>query len=109
MMSYYDKQGKPITVIEWTELSYDPSYKDVAFDVKGNFTVTTYWTGTSFDMYPKIFETRVVVSAAPEAFSVGKTIIKLSGITVARSWYDSEESAIKGHIQACNQHKVDVR
>lgn len=93
-MTYiYDKQGKPISIEEFSRLLGDMEYKRVAVDVTpaGN-RVSTVWLGVDHDFlsrgYPIIFETMV--------FSNGNWSDEMM------ERYATEEQAREGHARMLN-------
>ena len=62
MIDYYDKDGTPLTLMEWAVKFEDNEYKRVAFDQIGDVEVSTVWLGLNHqygDGPPLIFETMV--------------------------------------------------
>jgi hypothetical protein len=60
MTTYYDRSGKPISMMEWATTSKDGNR--VAFDTVGDVDISTVWLGLnhSFDDGPPlIFETMI--------------------------------------------------
>lgn len=86
--TYYNRQGEPISLDEWFDLSIS-SYKNVKKTDLDNYTVSTVWLGSDPDRYlerkshPNIFETMV--------FKKG------TFYEVDTERYPSEDEAIKGH------------
>lgn len=61
-MAYaYNRQGEPISIIEWSGLASDPSYRCVAFTKVGAVAISTVWLGIERGRLggSMIFETRV--------------------------------------------------
>ena len=61
-MRYYDRDGKPITALDWCWKFADDSYRVVKLTVvRGHKRVSTIWIGTGSypGVIPKIFETMV--------------------------------------------------
>lgn len=59
---YYDKNGKPLNMIQWGELFQNPDYKIVKRDQIGDVKVYTVWLGMDhgfLNELPIIFETMV--------------------------------------------------
>ena len=68
---YYDRQGQPITLRQWCQLSEDMAYKRVAEDYldDGHIWVSTVWMGLNHSFgpgEPLIFETMVFVRMTDE-------------------------------------------
>lgn len=62
MSDYYDKQGKPLELLEWAKRLEDMEYKRVAVDEIDNRRVSTDWLGLSHQLGegpPLIFETMI--------------------------------------------------
>lgn len=84
MSRYYDRQGNPISMMEWCKKFEDNGYKRVSFDKLENCYVSTVWLGVDHNFLggnPLIFET--LVFGGP-----------LDGEMYR---YHTEEEAIKGH------------
>lgn len=61
---YYDREGKPISTLDWSKLLNDRAYKVVALDIVGDVRVSTVWLGLDHGWGndgapPVIFETMV--------------------------------------------------
>jgi hypothetical protein len=88
LMDYYDKQGKPMELLEWGKLFEDFSYKRVAEDtLPDGKWVSTVWLGLNHQYGggpPLIFETMVFPSRD-----------KLDELHCQR--YSTEEEAVSGH------------
>ena len=66
MTNYFDRQGKPIDILEWCRLHEDHDYCRVALDSwmseRGAVTVSTVWLGLDHSFggrAPLIFESMV--------------------------------------------------
>lgn len=62
MSKYYDKNGKPLTLMQWATLFEDLDYKRIGSDEKDGVKVSTVWLGLDHnfdDGKPLIFETMV--------------------------------------------------
>ena len=59
----YDRNGKPISQMEWSRLMMDHEYKRVALDKVGDADVSTVWLGLDHNFSgtgpPLIFETMI--------------------------------------------------
>jgi len=89
MNNYYDKQGLPISMVEWENLFEDHEYRIVKQEVLENgIFISTVWLGLDhsfgFDDKLKIFETMVFPSEGD-----------YNDIDTLR--YSSLEEAEKGH------------
>ena len=63
MNLYYDREGKPLELMEWAEKVEDPSYRRVALEDRGDVVVSTVWLGVNHalgDGPIHIFETMVL-------------------------------------------------
>jgi len=94
---YYDKNGKPMTMWEWSCYFEDYEYKIVGADRYGDYRVSTVWLGLDHSYYwyePKppieIFETMI--------FNDEDVENELSDY-IER--YSTEEQALDGHLEAC--------
>jgi hypothetical protein len=45
MADYYDRDGNPLTLMEWSRKFEDPSYQRVARETVGDYDVSTVWLG----------------------------------------------------------------
>lgn len=62
MSEYYDRQGKPMELMEWASIFEQRDKKQVAHDLVGHVRVSTVWLGLNHafgDGPPLIFETLV--------------------------------------------------
>ena len=62
MSRYYDRQGQPLTLMEWAHRFEDWDYKRIAQTVVGKYNVSTVWLGADHQFGegpPLIFETMV--------------------------------------------------
>lgn len=87
-VTYYDRQGKPMTMLEWSEKLTDLLYKRVAFWQLDDVVVSTVWLGLNHSWLghgpPIIFETMVFGTTMNETM-----------------WrYATEEQALQGHAEA---------
>lgn len=72
MSDFYDKQGKPIELMEWGELMQDMEYKRVGLteDLKDGVYVSTVWIGMDHSFVkgpPLIFESRAFKDVGVES------------------------------------------
>lgn len=63
-MAYYDRQGRPLTVLEWAPLFVDMEYRRIAKTTLPDGTwISTVWLGLNLDFLgrgpPLIFESMV--------------------------------------------------
>lgn len=92
MIQHYDKDGEPIDLTTWSDLSNELTYKRVAHsrvasaDRSQTFSVSTIWLGTNHDSFgggpPLIFETMV--------FGNGP-------LDLMQRQYSTEDAARQGH------------
>jgi hypothetical protein len=68
VIRYYDKDGKPITLTQWGQLSEFPKYRFIASDTIGTMWLSTIWLGLDHALHffddagpPLIFETCLFV------------------------------------------------
>ncbi len=91
---WYDKQGKPLTMLQAAKLMQDPKYKIIRQDTNGAYLVSTVWLGLDHRFGgigdPMIFETMVFE---------GREV----GLEVYTRRYTTEESAIEGHDTCVEQ------
>ena len=103
---YFDRQGRPITLREWTKRFQDPAYKIVArTEFPDGRLVSTVWLGIvhwhQTDYRPIIFETMVF---GPEPST---KVTLSSGQTMDYpdehcERYATEAEALAGHERICN-------
>lgn len=88
----FDRQGRPITVEQYTELLVDDDYKRVALTTVGPYAVSTVWLGADHSFGtggpPLIFETMVFATEGGTA--------DLSHDLDCRR-YATEDEARRGH------------
>lgn len=81
----FNRQGQPITVLEWGILHEDDSYVHIGHDYIGGMELSTVWLGIrhGIDPEPDIFET-----------------MTFGGPVDAQIWarYKTQEEAAEGHI-----------
>jgi hypothetical protein len=89
MSAYYDRDGIPISQLEWCDKFGDYDYKRVACDVFGDTKVSTVWLGLDHGFAggpPLIFETMVFSSPSGD-----------------EQWrYSTEAEALAGHHRVCS-------
>lgn len=59
---YYDKKGKPITLMQWAQLTNDEAYRRISLTADGEHRVSTVWLGLDHNWgsgKKQIFETMV--------------------------------------------------
>lgn len=69
-MTWYDKEGQPISIPEWGALHDDDDYMRVGLTEVGPYVVSTVWIGLDHSFGrgpPVIFETMVFTKSAWEA------------------------------------------
>lgn len=93
--TYYDKEGNPIGLWEWSCLFEDVSYKRIAGKLIGNFFVSTVWLGLNHNFFsgqtPLIFETMVFNEKED----------KYRDFECER--YATLEEALQGHKEMCEK------
>lgn len=97
---YYDRQGKPMTMKEWSEAFGDKALKRVAEDTLPNgYWVSTIWLGLDHSYSggtPIIFETMVFAHDAEKG--AGPEGVKNWG-ELDGDRYSTEAEALIGHAQ----------
>jgi hypothetical protein len=102
VLEWFDRQGRSITLEEWSRLKGDPSYNLVAFSRLHGYMVSTLWTGMEpalFVLLPRgtdrshlVFDTEVIGPSGPvEVETVGGEIHR---------WWTTEDRARVGHEQS---------
>lgn len=90
MIDYYDREGRPLTRMEWASRVGDYDYKRVAWTDIGAYQVSTVWLGLNHnwspDGPPLIFETMV--------FGGGNHDLDMDR-------YSTLAGALAGHEQMC--------
>jgi hypothetical protein len=63
MISFWDRNGNPITRKQWAKLFHDRSYQQLAYDEVDGYAVSTVWLGFDhghgYSEWPLLFETMV--------------------------------------------------
>jgi hypothetical protein len=102
---YYGRDGRQLTLDEWSVLFDDDEYKQVAETTIDNLWVSTVWLGLDHNIWghgpPLIFETMV--------FDRGDGT---SPWDMDQARYSTEEAARRGHEQMVEQvrrSKIDDR
>ena len=99
--NYYDKEGKPMEMLEWAKLLEDKNYQIIKQDTfkNGNF-VSTVWLGLNYNFgkgKPLIFETMVFDTNKKEKFKIGKRKMESMGEELDVKRYATLEEAKRGH------------
>ncbi len=89
---YYDKQGKEITLAEWSQNFSDIDYKIVKKDIIGDYCISTIWLGVD----QVIFETMIF------------TKDKDDELDMYQERYTTEEEALAGHERAVGLVKEKI-
>lgn len=87
--AYFDQNGQPITLEQWSEAFTDFETRRIAYDEIGDATVTTVWHGCDYSMTdpPRIFGTLVQGGA-------------LNGL---EREYATKDDALQGHKSLVQQ------
>lgn len=96
-VGHWDKDGRPIPLLEWARLIEDPRYRRVGFDtVKYGFRVSTVWLGIDygFGVRRLIFETMVFPPHDTRSLYCKR--------------YSTQKEAIEGHARIATKLK-DMR
>lgn len=89
---YRDKEGKPLKVLEWSDLFEDMTYRIIAAEMIGNIQVSTVWLGL-VDMCGNYFETAV--------FDENRKILEMvrySSLEEAKLGHEAESWRIKNAV-----------
>lgn len=101
-MSYFNRQGKPIGMREWSRLMDDPDYRIVEQTQIGPFWLSTVWLGLDYQFVsggpPLIFETMLFEST--EAERTAERPERNPWTDLARAHWETEEQARAGHVLA---------
>ena len=92
-MDYYDKEGRPISLMEWASLYRDMEYRRIGSTHIGHFWVSTVWLGLDHNYWggpPIIFETMVFDDRNDKA------------IDLYMNRYATEAEALAGHTDTVN-------
>ena len=91
MSNYYDREGEPITPLEWAELFNDADYKIIQQDRPDGMLISTVWRGdTNPEGEPAIFETAVFnTTEGEDGFEVWENIYRVR--------YHTQAEAESGH------------
>lgn len=98
---YYDRNGHPISIIEWARLCGDSNYRRVAHDdITDGISVSTIWLGLNHNWCQdgplEIFETMVFVKLDEPMVLQGHEIWD-EGTEMFR--WSNEAQAVAGHDQ----------
>lgn len=97
-IGHYNREGKPISLMEWGRLFEDPDYKRVKLTIGAGRRVSTIWMGLDHSFEegadPLIFETMI--------FKDVEGADRNDEIDVQR--YSTEEQALAGHEEMVQQH-----
>lgn len=78
MSGYYDRDGQPITFMQWARLTGDPDAKRVGLTVVGPYIVSTVWLGIDHSYSasgpPVLFETMVFPSDGWDEGRLGRAL-----------------------------------
>jgi hypothetical protein len=99
---YFDRQGKPIELMEWARLLDDHDYKIIKQETVGRYFISTVWLGLNHNWIreglPLIFET-MIFHENKESFSEEDPF----GDYIER--YYTEEEALSCHEALVNKIK----
>lgn len=109
-IDYYNRQGQPIEMMEWSLLLHTPGYKRVALtEVCEGIEVSTVWLGLDHDFFghgpPLIFETMIFVTLDEPIEAFGR-IISREGTETYR--YSTENQAQAHHDQLVAELKGQI-
>ena|SRR5215813_4485667 len=94
-MTFYDREGRRVTLREWVILSSDHSYFRVAADIENGWLISTVYTGIAIaGTPPLIFETMIFTP---------------DGEIVYQERYPTEAAALGGHDQAISWARDQIR
>ena|SRR3990167_250941 len=107
MSNYFDKDGNPLELHEWSKLHSDFDYKLIAHEIVGDRRVSTVWLGINHSFGgdntpPLIFETMIFVgdgwleiycdrySTLEEAGAGHKKAVALAPALEIPNWFEEE-------------------
>lgn len=94
--TYWDKDGKQLTLMEWANLRETPEYRDIAHDLvtdEGNeYDILTVWLGDDPER-----------NTVPEIFG---TLVRCGGDEVQEVRYATLAEAQKGHAMLVEMYKT---
>jgi hypothetical protein len=103
MADYYDKDGNPISLMEWARLFEDWEYKSVGNDTvtndRGEHHVSTVWLGADHNFFrgPRIiFETMVFCEHMPPDCDWDQEQFRYSTLEQAQEGHAMAVSGVKG-------------
>ena len=95
---YFDRQGKPMELLDWSRKCEDPEYKIVKQEKVGKYFVSTVWVGLNMSMWRdckiQIFETMIFLNEGSAEDRRNDPICDLM------HRYATEEEALIGHQRA---------
>jgi hypothetical protein len=96
MINKFDRDGKPISLSNWTAKLENDHYRQVAWTEVGDYRVSTIWLGLDYSFggnNPLIFETVVFDGYSKNIFQFR---------------HSTEEEALEGHARVIAQLEANV-
>lgn len=94
MSAYFDRQGKPIELMDWVKKVEDLDYRIVKQEQVGEYFVNTIWLGVNMNIFRKepkqIFETMIFKNEPDENDDLDRF----------QKRYETEKQALEGHKTA---------
>ena len=88
---FFDREGKPISNVQWSQLMVDEAYCKVALDIVDGVEVSTVWLGLNH---------RYVGLGAPLIF---ETLLRGGKRDQQQYRYSSEAEAMAGHLRLLSE------
>jgi len=95
-MRYFDRQGKPLDLMEWARILDNDPLRIVAQEIVGRYFVSTVWVGLNMNLFgstPLIFETMIFLANKEDNE-------EKNPLAFYQERYETEEQAFKGHEEA---------
>ena len=103
--TYFDRQGKPLELMEWSRLCDDDNYKIVKQEWVGDYFVSTVWIGLNMNIWKGhklIFETMIFPKDKID-------LLKDDPLFEYQDRYATEEQALIGHEEAVKMVKDSIK
>lgn len=101
---YFDREGKPMELLDWARLCEDHDYKIVKQEEVGKYFVSTIWVGLNMSFWKealiKIFETMILLIDDDD-----KSDDPIKGY---QDRYSTEAEALEGHAKAVQIAKGEI-
>jgi|SRR5215510_5144321 len=101
---YYDREGKPLELLEWCKLCEDEEYVTVKKEQVGKYLISTVWIGLNMNIFKdpiQIFET-MIFSDKQDVLDPGDSLYGY------QERYSTLQEALSGHQKAIKAAEIQV-